>query len=181
MIIKLLKHIYTILNKKRFPAFGKNSYVSPYGIYMHRRKIYIGENVYIGPRAILSANQGLIIGNGVIIGPEFIVMGGDHNYSVVGKRMYQVKEGGKNEKVIIEDDVWIGARVTILKGVSIGEGSVIGAGSVVTRNILPYAVYAGNPARFIKERFSQDKLRQHLKLVSSKYSFEDVASKLFKS
>ena len=54
--------------------------------------------------------------------------------------------------VIIEDDVWIGARVTILPGVHIGKGSVLGAGSVITADVPPYAVVGGNPARVLKYR-----------------------------
>ena len=54
--------------------------------------------------------------------------------------------------VIIEDDVWIGARVTILPGVHIGKGSVLGAGSVITSDVPPYAVVGGNPARVLKYR-----------------------------
>jgi maltose O-acetyltransferase len=54
--------------------------------------------------------------------------------------------------IVIEDDVWIGARVTILGGVNIGTGAVIGAGSVVTKNVPPYAIVAGNPAKLIRYR-----------------------------
>lgn len=54
--------------------------------------------------------------------------------------------------VLIEDDVWIGARVIILPGVKVGKGSVIGAGSVVTKDVMPYTVVGGNPARVLKGR-----------------------------
>lgn len=63
------------------------------------------------------------------------------------------QQGVSAEKaVIIEDDVWIGSRVTILPGVKIGRGSIIGAAAVVTKDVPPYSVVAGNPAKIMKRR-----------------------------
>ena len=56
------------------------------------------------------------------------------------------------DPIVIEDDVWIGARVIILKGVTIGKGSIIGAGSVVTKDVEPYSIVGGNPAKLIRKR-----------------------------
>ena len=74
-----------------------------------------------------------------------------HNVSRIDVPMNQqgMEESGT---VVIEDDVWIGARVTILKDVTIGKGSIIGAASVVTKDVPPYSVVAGNPARLIRKR-----------------------------
>ncbi len=68
--------------------------------------------------------------------------------------------------VVIEEDVWVGANVIILKGVTIGRGSVIAAGSIVTKNVEPYSIYAGVPARKIKERFSEEEISEHEKLMA---------------
>lgn len=176
----LAKLIYLFWQRRRFAHIGTNSYTNPLGNYYYRGKIYLGDHVYIGDRAILSALEGLRIGNGVTIGPEFIVMGGDHNFRQVGKFIWQAKSGGINQPVIIEDDVWIGARVTVLKGVTIGEGAVIGAGSVVTKDIVPYTVCAGNPARKIKNRFCGKELEQHLMEVNSKYNIADLRERIFR-
>ncbi len=63
------------------------------------------------------------------------------------------QQGFAEEKpVVIEDDVWIGSRVTILPGVTIGRGSVVGAAAVVTKDVPPYSVVAGNPAKVVKTR-----------------------------
>lgn len=62
-------------------------------------------------------------------------------------------------EIVIESDVWIGTRVMVLPGVTIGHGCVIGAGSVVTKNCQPYGIYAGNPARFIRSRFTEEKIQ----------------------
>jgi len=65
---------------------------------------------------------------------------------------------------MIGNDVWIGNNVTILQGVTIGDGAIVGAGSVVTKDIEPYAVYVGNPARKIKYRFAGEEIEKLLKI-----------------
>jgi len=71
------------------------------------------------------------------------------------------KELGSDGRVVIEDDTWIGANTLILKNVRIGEGSIIGAGSVVTKDIPPYSIAVGNPAKVIKQRFTNEELVRH--------------------
>ena len=63
-----------------------------------------------------------------------------------------MNQQAKIEKVLIGKDAWIGANVTILKGISIGDGAIIGANAVVTRNIPPYEIWGGVPAKFLKNR-----------------------------
>ena len=67
--------------------------------------------------------------------------------------------------VVIEDDVWVGANVTILKGVTIGRGSVIAAGAVVTKSCPPYSIVGGVPARGIKPRFTAEQVEEHESLL----------------
>jgi acetyltransferase-like isoleucine patch superfamily enzyme len=62
--------------------------------------------------------------------------------------------------IIIEDDVWIGVNAVILGDVKIGRGAVVGAGSIVTKNIPPYAIVAGNPAKVIKQRFTPEQIEK---------------------
>lgn len=128
------------------------------------RSIVLGSDVYIGPRATFnSAISTIRIGSKVLFGPEVTIMGGDHRFDVVGRYIYDVTEKvpDNDRDVVIEDDVWIGARVVILKGVTIGRGSVIGAGSVVTKSIPPYSVAVGNPAKVIRSRFTPDNIDKH--------------------
>lgn len=96
-------------------------------------------------------SKGLIkIGNNVRIAPNVMMISANH---VFENPDIPIREQGMEVKPItIEDDVWVAGRVNIIAGVTIGKGSVIGAGSVVTKDIPPYSVAVGVPAKVIKER-----------------------------
>ena len=113
------------------------------------KNISIGDNSIIGYDCILLQSAEIIIGKDVLIGPRTIITTGNHRYSMNSKI---IDQKSKNEKVVIEDDVWIGAGVLILPGVKISRGSVIGAGSVVTKDTKPYTINVGNPCKEIKKR-----------------------------
>ena len=109
----------------------------------------------------------LVIGNYCSIGEDVLIfLAGNHNYKNISTYPFYCKgwntprdyecKSLSNGSVIIGNDVWIGERSTIMSGVSIGDGAVIGAGSIVTKNVEPYSIVAGNPARIIKYRFSSD-------------------------
>lgn len=115
--------------------------------------ISIGSNSSIGPRAqIIGIGMGgiLTIGNDVMMGPEVVILLSEHNHNRIDIPMNQ--QGVRTSTITIEDDVWIGMRVMILRGVTIGKGSIIGAGAVVTKNVPPNAVVGGVPARIIGYR-----------------------------
>lgn len=112
--------------------------------------IEIGNDCTVNSFAVLYGNGGLDIGNGVRIAPHVIIAAMNHIFEDPDMPIW--KQGIKAEGIKIEDDVWIGAGAKILDGVTIGRGSVIGAGAVVTKNIPPYSVAAGVPARVIKKR-----------------------------
>ncbi len=105
----------------------------------------------------------LIIGNYVSIAPDVLfIPASEHDYKNVSTYPFKVMSLGAScealskGSIIVEDDVWIGARSIILSGVRIGQGALIAAGSVVTKDVEPYSIVAGNPARHIKYRFEQD-------------------------
>lgn len=128
--------------------------------------IRVGSHVTIGQEAIFWTTRAKIhIGSHVMFGPRVVIITGDHDTGIIGKYLDEVTDTDKAEEcdqdVIIDDDVWIGANVTILKGVHINTGAVIAAGSVVTKDIDPYTVNAGVPAKKIKDRFSQEQLNMH--------------------
>jgi acetyltransferase-like isoleucine patch superfamily enzyme len=127
--------------------------------------IEVGDYVSLNKGAILMASESrILIGNKVMFGPNVIVVGGDHNTSLVGRFMYDVheKRPQDDQDVIIEDDVWVGSRAIILKGVTVGRGSIIAAGAVVNKNILPYSIVGGIPAKRISIRFGDvDTILKH--------------------
>ena len=113
------------------------------------RQVSVGARSGIGIRCQLHGD--VAIGDDVMMGPETLVYTANHDFSDLSLPM--IDQGRTTPRpVVIEDDVWIGARVIILPGVTIGTGSVVGAGSVVVRDVPPRSVVAGNPARVVKER-----------------------------
>lgn len=113
----------------------------------------------------------LTIGKKVIFGPKPTIITGDHRIDIIGKYIMDVTDAEKTSEhdapVIIEDDVWCGANVTILKGVTIGRGSVVAAGAVVTKSFPPYSIIGGVPAKLIKMRFTQEQIKKHERLLES--------------
>lgn len=112
----------------------------------------VGEQVYFPADLVISQNlvddrAQLEIGNRVSIGPRVTILPMEHANASRVRAAINVHMGG----VKIKDDVWIGAGAIILSGVTIGECSVIGAGAVVTKDVEPYTVVAGVPARKIKD------------------------------
>lgn len=113
------------------------------------RDIMIGNHSGIGEGSIISKYTR--IGDNVMMGPQCYIYTRNHRHDNIDIPM--IKQGVEDWKpVTIEDDVWIGSRVTILPGVHIGKGVIIGAGSVVTKDIPPYTIVAGNPAKIVKYR-----------------------------
>lgn len=110
----------------------------------------IGDNVYVGPYCVLGAGGGLAIGRDVTIGAHVDILAEDHRFDDPEVPINQ--QGVTRTGVSIGDDCWIGNRVTILDGVTVGRGSVIGASSVVTRDLPEYSVAVGSPARVIRDR-----------------------------
>lgn len=162
---RIVKRLKMLLLRPAFKCYGRNLIFDPDGLYSYHT-IEIGDDVFIGLGAVFVASQSSItIGNKVMFGPNVTIIGGDHNSGVIGKFMYDIKEKRPedDQKVIIENDVWVGAGVIILKGVTIGRGSIIAAGAVVTKSVPPYAVAAGVPAQVISFRFDIDEILQHEK------------------
>ncbi|MBQ2023044.1 MAG: acyltransferase [Lachnospiraceae bacterium] len=117
-------------------------------IRIHKNTI-IGDNSGVG--RCCEINNGVSIGENVMMGPEVVFYTQNHK---TNRTDIPMREQGMTEimPIVIEDDVWIGARVVVLPGCTIGRGSVIGACSVVSKSIPPYSVAVGSPARVVKCR-----------------------------
>jgi len=138
---KLARHI--------FKSTGKNITLEDGAYFGKGDRITIGDNSGIGTKCQLYGK--ITIGKDVLMAPEVIILTRNHKHNKTDVPMRI--QGFEDEKeVIIEDDVWIGTRAIIMPGVRIGKGSIVGAGSVVTKNVEPYSIVGGVPAKELKKR-----------------------------
>lgn len=142
-----------IINKGRIEignAVSIWSNITRTRISVHRGgSVIIGDNNFING-AIISAVSKVIIGNNCKFGPFSMVI--DSDFHEINDHNLK----GKSSEIIIEDNVWIGAKTTILKGVRVGSGSVVAIGAVVTKDVPPNTVVAGVPAKVIS-KINRDK------------------------
>ena len=169
--IFLLKHILW----RRY-RIGKNFHAGARVRLWCKKELIIGDNFYIGHDSQIECDA--IIGNDVIIANKVGLVGRyDHHYQQIGtpvRRASQISDPdynwkGLDLKVTIGDDVWIGYGSIILSGVNIGNGSIIAAGSLVTKDVEPYSIYAGSPAKKIRDRFdTEEDKNKHIIAYSKK-------------
>lgn len=132
-------------------------------------RIHLGSHIFLGPKTrIMCTEADVTIDDYVVFGPEVTIITGDHRIDEIGKYMCEVteKKPENDQPVHIHRDVWIGARAIILKGVDIGEGSVVAAGAVVTDDIPPYSVFISKHK--IIPRFSDAELEKHLEVMKKR-------------
>ncbi|MBD2743572.1 acyltransferase [Coleofasciculus sp. FACHB-1120] len=111
--------------------------------------IDLGENTYVGPYSCLSG-QKIKIGKDCLIASHVSIYASNHNFEETTRPI--ISQGYNCKGITIEDDCWLGSKVTVVDGVTIGTGSVIGAGAVVTKDIPPYSVAVGVPAKVVSRR-----------------------------
>lgn len=121
--------------------FEKNAYFTPL--------LSIGDNSGIGVNC--EVNGKVSIGNDVMMGPEVVIYTSGHNHERTDIPM-RLQGSSESYPVTIGNDVWIGRRTIIMPGVNIGDGCIIGAGAVVTKDVPPFSVAGGVPAKVIKSR-----------------------------
>lgn len=117
---------------------------------LYPQNIVIGKNVSINRYTTITARAPVTIGNNVLIGPFVTITSSNHAYDI--QNILIRDQGHRDEPITIEDDVWVGAHAVVLPGVTIGRGSVLAAGAVVTKDVAPYSVVGGVPAKYIKKR-----------------------------
>lgn len=126
--------------------FGRGSFITS-----GNGSLIVGENTAISPLCNIGADDGVIkLGSNVAIGPGTVVRAANHRFS--SREMPIMSQGHVPGRVIIDDDVWIGANCVITPDVHIGEGAIVGAGAVVTTDVAPHSIVGGVPAREIGRR-----------------------------
>lgn len=177
----LIDKFLSVLYKKCMKHCGDNVYIRPLSSDIKGlNNLSIGNNSSIPKGSVFYCTEAnLTIGNNVVFGPKPIIITGDHRIDIIGKFIVDShKKLPQNDApVIIEDDVWVGAHVVILKGVRIGRGCIIAAGAVVTKSCPPYSIVGGVPAKILKFRFSVEQVVEHermLYLPEKRYSPEEL-------
>ncbi|PNG23215.1 acyltransferase [Streptomyces cahuitamycinicus] len=134
------------------------------------RQLTVGGNVHIGKGCTIQVDGS--IGTGVLIANRVGIVGRtDHALRQVGSLIRDADWVGHHPErlskpVRIEDDVWIGYGAVVLSGITVGRGAVVAAGAVVTCNVRPYEIVAGNPARPVGRRFTEGEIAAHERLIS---------------
>jgi maltose O-acetyltransferase len=146
---KISEKIRLSVCKNIFKITGKNVNIERGAHFGSGSQIEIGNNSGIGENCQVPDN--IKIGNDVMMAPDVIIIKKNHHYEDLSLPM-RLQGAKDSAPVIIGNDIWIGTRVIILPGVNIGDGVIIGSGAVVTKDVPPYAICGGNPARIIKYR-----------------------------
>lgn len=168
---KILKIKYRNKNKHNFTTIKNVCDIS---------KISVGNGTYgeIDIKTYGGQNSNLKIGNFCSIANNTVfLLGGEHDYNKIStypfkSKFFKEPESKNKGDIIISDDVWIGYGSTILSGVAIGQGAIIGAKSIVTKDVPPYAIWAGN--KVVKYRFEENVIKELLKIDFSKINPEFI-------
>lgn len=147
--------------------FSKHIFVMRNCIFENYRKMSIGSYVFINHHTCFSTPEGMKIGDFVMIGPYCLFASVHHEFDDHKRPMIFQKP--RILPIVIEDDVWIGAKATVLGGVRIGRGAIVAAGAVVTKDVEAYSIVGGVPAKHIKYRFDKKTIRD-----ASKLSFKNL-------
>lgn len=158
MILRYVGHIPSHILRRFFyrisgMGIGKGSAIHMWATFYLPRNIRIGEDTIIGEGAVLDGRAPLIIGNHVDIASDVMIYNSQHDTTA---EHFAAVESIVKAPVLIEDYVFIGPRAIILPGVRIGKGAVVGAGAVVTKNVEPFKIVGGVPAKEIGERSNRE-------------------------
>lgn len=131
-------------------TFSGNNSIGQNVIIQGTGSFSMGYGSFCGDGCVFGCNEKVHIGRDVMIAQYVTIRDTDHRFE--STELPMVQQGIATSPVIIEDDVWLGHGVTVLKGVTVGKGSVVAAGSVVTKDVAPYSIMGGVPAKLIKSR-----------------------------
>ncbi|MDT7516460.1 CatB-related O-acetyltransferase [Rhodoferax mekongensis] len=177
-----LQSRWLLAGKSRYLTFGSDVHVGRGTRLWAPLGLNIGSHVYIGKQVHIEANCD--IGDYCLIANRVAIIGrNDHDFTAVGFPMRYAPWIGSNRfpspqkevKAIIESDVWLGFGTMVLTGVTIGRGTVVAAGSVVTKDIPPYSIAAGVPAKVVAKRFEEPQTiaRHEAAILGGKFAFSE--------
>ncbi|MCI1710755.1 MAG: hypothetical protein LKM39_10980 [Chiayiivirga sp.] len=154
--------------RTRFGRVGSDFVFDPVSSrFVTPNSLSVGDDCFINAGAHISGDVEL--GNRVLLGPDVKLLSGQHLFSLPGHHPRFLRASHESPehiaRLVVEDDVWIGAAVVVVGGVTVGSGSVVGAGAVVSRDIPPYVVAVGVPAKPVRRIFDDSTLRKHLASV----------------
>lgn len=164
LLHKAVRRSLCLMSRQRFAKCGRNAIFDALTSTFSYDRVYLGDTVFIGPYAYFRTTHGKIkIGDNVLFGPNVYILGGNHIFDIPGQFLTDVRKSDDHidSDVVIKNDVWIGARATILSGVTVHEGSIIAAGCIVTSDVPAYEIHGGVPNRKLKDRFTPEALEQH--------------------
>ncbi len=170
ILLNFVRRARGVWQRYKYPHISKTSRVGRNVAVFNRHNLYMEENTNINPDSvIMNSRCKFIMKKNSGAANALFVSTGNH-MSIPGMLMKQVTEKVKdqydthhqfNKDVVVEEDVWIASRVTLLAGVKVGRGSVIGAGAVVRKNIPPYSIVIGNPSKIVGFRFTPEEALEH--------------------
>lgn len=189
MISKIIFELRKIVMKKKWRNNNSHNFTS-IGIvtnkafidFVNDGGITVGDNTYGRLNVNYTGADGekLVIGsNCSIAGSSNFLLGGEHDYRYVttypyAYRIFNKKNDVKTKgPIVVDDEVWIGDAAWIMSGVHIGKGAVVGTGAIVTKDVPPYAIVAGCPAKIIKYRFSDTVIKKLLYLDLNKLNLRE--------
>jgi len=169
---KTILPVYRFMIVRGPVSMGKEVHIGPGSRVECWRGMTIGDHVYVGKYCSIVVDGS--IGNDVLIGNNVGLVGRhDHDHRAVGvgiRRAPWIGDAdydgpGLTERLVVEDDVWIGFGSVVLSGVIVGRGSIVAAGSVVINDVPRYSIVGGSPAKVISQRFDEREIIEHERLL----------------
>lgn len=160
--IGILCHYYVNPDLGKLGYFGKNASIGRPADLKKQSNIFLYDDARIGRRSTImtTSKSKFIMKRGCLTAEGLVVITSNHRQHI-GKYLNSNNEDAEYGDVVVEEDVWIGINVTLLAGTHIGRGAIIGACSVVTKEIPPYTIAVGNPAKVVKLKWTIDEIIEH--------------------